>query len=147
MKLAQSLALIITGSASFVIPLALAQFHVVLVIPPLAYSRFVAACPSYSYNCACFYDGFNRSLGPTYPQGNQDGFPKNSFSVNSGLCGFLGVLNFYLNSDGTWSIYEDKGNATSLGTCYPTTVHKTCPIDRAYVIIDDSLVCYSNICN
>ena len=147
MKLAQSLALIITGSALFFIPLALADLHVGLVIPPLVYARFVADCPSYSYNCDCFYRGINGSYGPPYRLGSRDGFPENFFSLKSGLCGFGGVLNFYLNSDGTWSIYEDKGNATSLGTCYPTTAKISCPKEDGHAEVDDSLVCYSNICN
>ena len=149
MKLAQSLALIITGSASFVIPFALASgLHLGVVQIPHAYA-FVTACPASHYDCSCFKDGTNGAMvtfvGQSFPP---PAGPDISFSINSGLCG-LGKLDSYSNSDGNWDIYEHKGNGTVLATCYPTTSNiLTCDHGTE---VNDKLICYgtsnSNICN
>ena len=56
MKLAQSLALIITGSASFVIPFALASFRVAMVTDDRVDGpgKDLVACPLGHYTCDCF---------------------------------------------------------------------------------------------
>ena len=147
MKLAQSLgALIITGSASFVIPFALASFHVATIRIDEGVgsdaSRLLKtlACPAYLYHCLCFVKNNRDSVGVI--PGPFDG--QHNVSIVSGLCG-MGKLNLFKNSDGSWYIYVDKGNGTIVGTCYPNTAYLTCN-DGVDTTIVDNLVCYSNIC-
>ena len=140
MKLAQSLALIITGSASFVIPFALAGgFHIGKVTQPDVTS-YATACDSDNFACSCFKQSTYNNPGASVSQ-NAEGI----ISIAKGLCG-AGKLNLYYNqSDGSWIIYYDRGNGTSQGTCYPTSA--TLPCDHNSVV-NDFLICYSpNICN
>ena len=136
MKLAQSLALII--SASFAIPFAFADFHIV--------ERFLEygvhlACPSDYYNCRCFVDD-DRSEYVTVGDGVVINLPDNFFSVQSGLCG-LKQLDFYKQSDGSWDIYEENGDGSLQGTCNSNSGSNKCGRYGIY----EELVCYSYICN
>ena len=140
MKLAQSLALII--SASFAIPFALADFHIVLVDGVNGGELF--ACPSDYYNCDCFVNG-NRRADVTVGGSEIRSLPEGFFSVASGLCG-LEQLDFYEQSDGSWDIYEENGDGSLQGTCNSNSAFRSCAATGS-VSIYDELVCFSYICN
>jgi hypothetical protein len=139
MKLAQSLALII--SASFAIPLALADFHIVQGIAPGG-GAGLEACPSDYYNCNCLKNG-DRAAQVLVGGRGVGSLPDSFFSVKSGLCG-LGQLNFYKQGDGSWKFYKDGGDGSLQGTCYKNTAGTSC---SGGFIFYDQLVCYSYICN
>ena len=139
MKLAQSLALII--SASFAIPSALADFHIIQGIAPGG-GAGLEACPSNFDNCDCMENGDRAARVSVNGQG-QGSLPDSFFSVDAGLCG-LGQLNFYKGSNGVWDIYENDGNGSLQGTCNSNSASSTC--SNGFLFFDQ-LVCYSYICN
>jgi hypothetical protein len=122
------------------IPSAFADFHIVQGIAPGG-GAGLEACPSDYYNCKCLKDG-DRAAQVIVNGAGVGSLPANFFSVKKGLCG-LGQLNFYKSSDGkSWNFYQDKGDGTVQGTCYPNTAGTTC----SGFIFNDQLVCYSYIC-
>ncbi|KAF8329643.1 hypothetical protein F5887DRAFT_115510 [Amanita rubescens] len=137
MKLAQSLALLI--SASFTIPSTLADFHVVQVVPNRSIAS-LQACPSNYYNCKCLLDGDRAAQVVVNFQG-VGLLPDNFFSTIAGLCG-MGQLNFYKQGDGHWDFYVDGGDGSLQGTCYPNSADSSC----FGTAVHDQLVCYSYIC-
>lgn len=136
MKLAQSLALV-TG-ASFTILSALADFH---IVQGGSGSVGIEACPSDYYNCKCMAKR-DRAARVMFNDKPAESLPASFFYVQSGLCG-VGQLNFYKQSDGTWKFYDDNGDGTLQGTCYPNAATTKC----SNVLFFDQLVCYSNICS
>ena len=148
MKLAQSLALIITGSASFFIPFALANLHIAMVVDQKNQSVLIA-CASSNYNCDCFQKG-NGAAEVSLGGMQVSSLPESAFTVESGLCGSrLPNLkyNFYYNQrNGNWDFYKKDGDGKSLGTCYYSNTagaSLSCSITYVY----DQLVCYTNICS
>ena len=153
MKLAQSLALIITGSASFLIPFALAEFRLIIAQPDNSKFTSVWAVPgpAESFDCSSFDDN---SADPHTPKNGvkvsidyiTGGFPLSlHVSTDPGLCG-LGQLDFYRkNEHDNFLFYLDKGNGTSLGTCYPNTnSSKTC---SKVTLLAAGFDCNTLICN
>ena len=145
MKLAQSLALIITGSASFVIPFALAQFHITKFDDSIYGQTSILACSSKTYGCDCF-----SSAAKVMVEGEEaKSLPDTAFYIESGLCGSASSYVFFLQSDGRWNFYVVDGNGVlqhpSQGTCYPNTATPTtCSGLHAYTKVYDQLVCYSD---
>ena len=151
MKLAQSLALIITGGSSFgVIPFALADFNVTKFINQIGIAA-LAACSSKAYGCNCFPYGTNAAkVVSNATSGAQlASLPENTFSVESGFCGSAFVYDFYNRSDGTWELYEHGGNGIVQGTCHPNTKSVTTCDDGHYenIVLYDQLVCSSGLCS
>ena len=126
----------------FVIPFALADIHVytIHIDDGVGGDAGTRACPSNFYDCNYFTD--LRHSEAVLP-GPFDG--QHNVAILSGLCN-MGQLNLFINSDGTWSMYVDKGNGTIVGTCYPNTANTTCH-SAVYKTIVDKLVCYTNICD
>ena len=140
MKLVQSLALL-TG-ASFTILPALANFHIsqrINLVERLLNGRMVA-CPSNDYTCDCLTGG-NGAADVVVNGQTVENLPDSFFSVNAGLCG-SSQLNFYHVGGGIWDFYQNDGDGSLQGTCYPNSASSNC---HAYAI-HDKLVCYSNIC-
>ena len=153
MKLAQSLALIITGGASFVIPFALANIHVIQWTA-LNGTETLIACPSEDYGCDC-------SPGGPYGAGvvSDDGAqltslpgPGGHFSVQSPFCGSNSSYYFYNNgTSGRWDIHVQSGTGSLQGNCYPNTESptSTCATSKGPgddTVLHDQLVCYG-ICD
>ena len=147
MKLAQPLALIITasGSSSFVIPSALANFHIAGVSDPLGVDQKFVACSSSTYTCDCFQKG----IGAADVFVDSGVVPKSlpgTFSINPGLCGSP-QLDFY---EGTRDFYYHGRDGTVEGTCYSNTATMLCSSDsnnmNDAIKVDDQLICYSTIC-
>ena len=144
MKLVQSLALL-TG-ASFTILPALTNFHISQSVSLQSIASGVSdesliACPSNDYTCDCLEGGNRAAKVMVYGQGVPGNLPDSFFSVNAGLCG-SSQLNFYNKGGGIWEFYQNNGDGSLKGTCYPNSASPGCP---GY-LIDDQLVCYSNIC-
>ena len=154
MKLTQSLAFMITGGASFVIPFALAHFDLRMVVTS---SRFIVgdaleACPgSSNFGCDCSAGGvkFSSSAKTLEAVGGNQTF----FSVDSGLCG-MGKLDLYPDeqSSGSWIVYESGGNGTIQGTCSRSTASLVCSVKHTLytnerTTVDELLKCNSGICS
>ena len=146
MKLAQSLALIITGSASFFIPFALADIIIAQVqVVDHKVPAALRACASNNNNCECF-EGGHGAKEVTVNGTGVGSLPESGFfSVEPGLCGSGLKYNFIRNDDGSYDFYVDGGDGISKGTCLPNTNQTTCPnVDTK---IYDQLFCKSDICN
>ena len=150
MKLAQSLALI-TGSASFVVPFALADIYVSGYVKTNSIgfthsSGSLFAIPKDFDPCDC------ASKGDCAPKVLDGGgkevkkLPNNFFSVDSGLCG-LGKLNFYQEKDGSGKYYLDGGNGTLLGNCNSTMDNRGCTYSGVFskTFVQHQLSCTSDI--
>jgi hypothetical protein len=133
----QSFALLI--GASFTIPSALANFHVIQGIAPGG-GAGLEACPSNYYNCNCLKNGDRAAQVLVNGQG-VGSLPNNFFSIKAGLCG-LPQLNFYKNGNGAWDFYINNGDGSLQGTCYPNRATTTC----SGFYFSDQLVCYSYVC-
>ena len=158
MKLAQSLALIITGSASFIIPFALASsFQVVSMFNNQSQlgGRFVAL-PSNNFNCEFFQGGMDGAGNVSF-NGRvvEDGSLPAAFNVLPGLCGGSQQLDLYQTS-GTrnFEVYVHEGSGVSQATCYPDQANLTCSPNSPNsdsVRVFDQLICNSTttgtICN
>src|ERR1700731_3515250 len=72
---------------------------------------YYVACPSDYYNCDCIMNG-DRAGHPLTGETIND----SAFSI-TGMCG-VGQMNFYLNSDSTYSVYLNGGDGSVIGTCY-----------------------------
>ena len=149
MKLAQQLAFIITGIASFLIPFALADFHLLKIFNSNEAKGVILACPSKKYGCDCFLGSIDAAAvwsGNTIVKGN---LPVSGFSVGSpgrvvGLCGSPILLDVYNLGNGTHAIYVHGGNGTLQGTCKPNYGTATsCGNTTAYEI----MLCSTHICN
>ena len=158
MKLAQSLrvALIITGSASFVIPFALAEFSIIVVRDNDDRLATIWAVPGLteSFSCSSFDDN---SADPHTPKNGVEVSIDNdsgSFTVSlkastdPGLCG-LGQLDFYRkNEHGNFLYYLHQGNGSSLGTCYPNKNSMSTRPCSKVTLLDDGFDCNNTvICN
>ena len=108
MKLTQSLAFIITGGASFIIPFALANFT---IITTYSYSNGggggnLEACPSKNSGCDCSQPAVNVAYDDSAQK----------MTIDSGLCG-MGKLDVYLLvTNSSWQIFVD-GDASPRGIC------------------------------
>ena len=124
MKLAQSLALIITGSASFVIPFALAQVQISKFVDETG-AAGIAACAPNHYGCDCSPIGINAAFIVSNPTTGLvvPSLPEHTFSINFGFCGNGVWYDFYNRSDasGIWDSYVHNGNGSVQGTCHPNT--------------------------
>ena len=148
MKLPQSLALIITGSASFLIPFALASFRLIDVHPDHLTPKLndIWAIPSDPFDCSIFSDSNPETGIPSNGVKVRIGagagtFPtSNMLYSESEICG-LGKLNFYRNkTDGTFQYYLDKGNGSSLGTC-TTNTNSNMTCSSTVTLLPDGLNC------
>ena len=155
MKLAQSLALIITGSASFMIPFALASlFLAVADNTNFPGSETLTACPLKFNACECLrqsgyivqsFEGFGALFG-VFP----DDFSE--FYTQPGLCG-SGQLDFRQpkndGSNSNWTIYNHNGDGTGQGTCTANRLatNLTCPNSfTGSSIVYDIVTCSTKIC-
>ena len=154
MKLAQSLALIITGSASFIIPFALASgFHVVEIFYPIKLlGGMFVACSSNDLTCDFFLEGIIGAGNVSFDDRVvADGSLPGYFKVSPGLCFGSQQLDFFQKyGTSNYDIYYHGGNGTSQGTCYPNKANITYSPNSPYsdFRLDDRLICYSTtICN
>jgi hypothetical protein len=122
--------------SSFAFRQVTANFHITKIILS-DHSSSYWACPSNYWNCNCFAFG-ERSAAV------EDGSSAGFFRLASGLCG-MGELDFYENSDKSWTFYVHNGDGSVQGTCYSNTALHVCPLEG--VEAQDQLVCYSYICN
>ena len=146
MKLTQSLAFIITGVVSFVIPFALADFDLKSLIQ-IGHSDTVInttlhACPGAAqFGCEC-------RAGATISSGGKElqviTESLISFSVDPGLCG-MGKLDVYNQNNGSWTVYVSGGDGTIRGTCSPERA--SIPCDQIGFNVSGVLYCISDICH
>lgn len=100
------------------------------------------------YSVATPIDSQNCSWFETAPQTFDDNGDGTFFSLQPGLCGVEGQLDFYDMGDNDWLFYLHDGDGRALGCCsevYSSGTQTVCSNDGRY-LIDKSCIGYPDIC-